>query len=182
MCLTDRLRTLLRQENRLKLIVLLGLTGIAMILLSGMLPGKQSSAQHEEPPPAAAAEAASEPYRILLEERLTALLSQMDGVGAVTVMITVSGSPEQIYASEISDSSSDRGKQSSVSPVLVRSGGSESALIAETRCPAVSGAVILCTGGSHAAVRENVTKAAAALLGISANRIFVGKAAPVSAN
>ena len=182
MFLTDKLRMLLRQENRLKLILLLGVTGIAMILLSGMLPEKQSSAQHAEPPPADAAGTDPDAYRVQLEERLTALLSQMDGVGAAAVMITVSGSAEQVYASEISDSRNERGSQKSVSPVLVRSNGSESALVTETRAPAVSGAVILCSGGGHAAVQEHVTKAAAALLGIPANRIYVGKASNLSVN
>lgn len=182
MHLTDKLRMLFREENRLRLIILLGLTGIAMILLSGMLPKKQTAEARAEPPPAASAENDPDAYRILLEERLTALLSRMDGVGTVTVMITVGGSAEQIYASEIRDSRSENSTQSSSAPVLTRSNGNESALLTETRYPAVCGAAILCTGGGHAAVQEHVAQAASALLGIPVNQIYVGQATRSSDN
>ncbi len=181
---TDKLRALLNQENRLRLILLLGISGIALILLSGLLPKRQNELPHAEPPPAVS-EQDPDAYRIQLEERLTDLLSDMDGVGQVHVMITVSGTGEQIYASEISESHSDRGTQSSASPVLLRTNGSESALISETRTPAVCGAAILCAGGGHAAVQERVTKAAAALLGIPVSSIYVGainKASPADSN
>ena len=56
MPLTDKLRELFREENRVRLIVLLGIAGVAMILLSGLLPKRQNKAQRAEPPPAAAAE------------------------------------------------------------------------------------------------------------------------------
>ena len=176
MRLTDKLRTLCSEENRLRLIVLLGITGIAMILLSGLLPGRQKTEQRAEPPPAATDETDPDAYRILLEERLTALLSKMDGVGTVTVMITVGGSSEQVYASEVRDSRSENSFQTSSAPVLTRSGNGESALLTETRYPAVCGAAILCTDGGHAAVQERVTKAASALLGIPVSQIYVGQA------
>ena len=69
-----------------------------MILLSGLLPKRQTSEQQAEPPPAVSAESEPDAYRLMLEDRLTKLLSQMEGVGSVTVMITVGGSAEQIYA------------------------------------------------------------------------------------
>ena len=181
MPLTDKLRELFREENRVRLIVLLGITGVAMILLSGLLPKRQNTAQRAEPPPAAAAESDPDAYRMLLEERLTKLISQMEGVGSVTVMITVGGSAEQVYAEEIRDSRSENSAQTSSAPVLTRSNGGESALLTETRYPDVRGAAILCSGGGHAAVRERITKAAAALLGISPAQIYVGQAAASSA-
>ena len=182
MHLTDKLRILFKEENRLRLIVLLGIIGIAMILLSGLLPEKQKTEARAEPPPYESAADDPDAYRIMLEERLTALLSRMEGVGAVTVMITVGGSSEQVYATEIRDSRSDSSAQISSSPVLTRTSGGESALLTETRYPAIRGAAILCTGGGHAAVQERITKAASALLGIPVNQIYVGQAATFSTN
>lgn len=174
MHLRDKLRTLLDPENRVRLIVLLGAAGIALILLSGLLPDRQTETPRAEPPPSAAGETEPDAYRVLLENRLTDLLSHMEGVGMVDVMITIKGSGEQIFASEISSSSSERGMQSTASPVLMRANGNESALLTQTRYPAIEGAAILCTGGNHAAIQERVTKAAAALLGIPVSSIYVG--------
>ena len=50
---TDKLKALLNQENRLRLILLLGISGIALILLSGLLPKRQNELPRAEPPPAA---------------------------------------------------------------------------------------------------------------------------------
>ncbi len=180
MHLPNKLRTLLDPENRIRLIVLLGAAGIALILLSGLLPKRQTETPRAEPPPAASGCTDPETYRIGLEERLTDLLSHMDGVGAVQVMITVRDSGEQVYASEISNSVSDRGTQTSASPVLIRTNGSESALLTESRSPGIEGAAILCAGGSHAAIQERVTKAASALLGIPVSSVYVGALNSVS--
>ena len=180
MYLTDKLRILFREENRIRLTVLLGISGAALILLSGLLPGKQQRIPDAEPPPAA--ELTADLYRSSLEERLSALLSEMEGVGNVTVMITVGGSAEQVYASECRSVRSENNYQTSSAPVLTRSNGNESALLTETRYPEIRGAVILCSGGAHAAVQERVTKAAAALLGISASQIYVGQSSARSHN
>ena len=62
---------------------------------------------------------------------------------------------------------------------ITKSGGNESALIAETRYPAVVGAAVLCTAGDHAAVQERITRAVSTVLGIPASSVFVGKTGPI---
>lgn len=174
--LAEMLRKRLRAVPHTRWIVLLGIAGMLLILLSGLLPDKKPPPQTvstAEGTPAAEQEA----YRAALESRLTALLSQMDGAGAVTVMVTLSGSAEQVYAEEVKVSRSENSAQTESAPVLSRVSGDESALISETKSPPVQGAVILCTGGDHAAVRERITNAVSALLGIPAAQIYVGKAA-----
>lgn len=172
----QRLRELCTGENRIRMIVILSAAGIALILLSGLLPKKDTPPKETESVPISEAAADPDAYRIQLEARLTALLSQMEGVGQVTVMVTLGGSSEQVFAEEVKSSRTQNGAQSESAPVLTRTGNAESALVTETKYPAVCGAAILCSGGSHAAVRERVTQAAAALLGIPAAHIYVGKA------
>ena len=109
-----------------------------------------------------------------LETQLTGLLGKMEGVGAVTVMVTVSGTPEQVYAEEVKQTKSDKQTQRESQYVLTRNGSAESALVAETRYPAVCGVAVLCSGGGHAAVRERVAQAVATVLGLPASRIYVG--------
>ena len=173
----EALRARLRTVPHTRLIVLLGFAGMALILLSGLLPDHKEQGRAEPLPPAETAEAGQEAYRAALESRLSALLSCMDGAGAVKVMVTLGGSAEQVYAEEVKISHSGDKSQTESAPVLSRVSGDESALITETKSPPVQGAVILCTGGDHAAVRERITNAVSALLGIPASQIYVGKAA-----
>ena len=174
--LTEILRNRLKTIPHTRLIVILGIAGMVLILLSGLLPDKKERGAPAESPAEPAA-AAQEIYRAELENRLTALLSDMEGAGTVKVMVTLGGSAEQVYAEEVKVSRSGDRSQTESAPVLSRVSGDESALITETKAPPVQGAVILCTGGDHAAVRERITNAVSALLGIPQSQIYVGKSA-----
>lgn len=169
--MNERVRGWLSRIPRLRAVVLLGACGILLILLSGLLP----DGQKPEPPAESAADS-TEQYRADLEARLTAWLSQMEGVGEVQVMITLSSSAEQQYAEEVKASENDRGVTRESEVVLARSNGAESALVARTTAPEICGAAVLCSGGDHAAVRERVCTAVTTVLGIPASAVYVGKA------
>jgi stage III sporulation protein AG len=173
------LRSKLHGENGLRIIVILGAAGIALILLSGMLPDKKRNSQTVQQPAVSETAHDTDRYRETLEERLTALLSQMDGIRSVKVMVTLSGSAEQIYAEEVKQSRNDRGTQTESACVITKSGGNEAAVIAETKYPTVTGVAVLCTAGDHAAVRERVSQAVATVLGIPASNVFVGKSGTI---
>lgn len=172
--LTEKLRLALQGENRIRIIVIIGAIGMTLILLSGFLPKKRADTS-ETIPSCAESAIGPEEYRAQLEERLGVLISQMEGVGEVTVMVTVGGSSAQIYAEEVKAARSQNSSQTESAPVLTRSGSTESPLIAETRYPAVCGAVVLCSGGGHAVIQERIKQAASTLLGIPAAKIYVGK-------
>lgn len=173
---TEHWFTVLREKlnglQRPRIILIAGLCGAALLILPGILPEKRA----QSPPPADGTVQA-EQYREMLERRLTDLLNGMEGVGQVQVMVTVSGTAEQIYASEVKASQNERARQQEAALVITRSSGTEAPVIAKTVCPAVLGAAVLCSGGSHAAVQERVRKAASAVLGIPQGQIFVGKSA-----
>lgn len=172
--LLTRLKQKLRSETGIRIILLIGFAGMALILLSGMLGGEQHSARKSAKTDTDGALAAEE-YRVTLESRLEEMLGRMEGVGEVTVMITLSSSAEQVYAEEVKASQNDRGSQKESAYVLTRKDGDESALVAEIRYPAVQGAVILCSGGGHAAIQERIRLAAATVLGIPETRVYVGQ-------
>ena len=173
--LTERIRQLFSGERGIRTAVLLGLAGMVLILLAGLLPDRTARGS---PPQTAAAET-SDPdcYRAAIESRLQSLLCRMEGVGEAAVMVTVSGSAEQIFAEEVKASQSERSKQTESAYVLARTGGEETPLIAETRYPAIEGVAVLCTGGDHAAVQERISRAVATVLGIPQSRVYVGKSA-----
>ena len=173
--LTGRLKQLFSGEHGIRRSVLLGLAGMVLILLSGLLP--ERTARGHPPETAAADPADPDAYRAALESRLQTLLCRMEGVGDAAVMVTVSGSAEQIFAQEVKASQSEHSTQTESAYVLARSGGNESPLIAETRYPAVEGVAVLCADGDHAAVQERISRAVATVLGIPQSRVYVGKSA-----
>ncbi len=170
----EQIRARLSGMQRTRLLLLTGLCGAALLLLPSLLPERKDlhrgNLPQDEP-------AQTVLYREALEERLTALLSGMEGVGQVQVMVTVSGTAEQVYAEELKTSQNESGLRQEMQPVILRGSSGDAALAAKTNCPSVQGAAILCEGGSHAAVQERVSRAAAAVLGIPQTRIFVGQSA-----
>jgi stage III sporulation protein AG len=171
--MNERVRGWLSRIPRLRAVILLGACGILLILLSGLLPDSQKTEQRK---PAETASDSTAQYRADLEARLSAWLGQMEGVGEVQVMITLSSSAEQQFAEEVKASENDRGVTRESEVVLARSNGAESALIARTTAPEICGAAVLCSGGGHAAVRERVCAAVTTVLGIPASAVYVGKA------
>lgn len=169
------LRERLRMLQRPRLLLIAGLCGAALLIL----PGIRTESRAQSPPPADGT-AQAEQYREALETRLTDLLNGMEGVGEVRVMVTVSGTAEQVYAEEVKASQNERGRQQEAQVVITRSSGAEAPIVAKTVCPSVLGAAILCSGGDHAAVQERIRKAASAVLGIPQGQIFVGKSATSS--
>ena len=171
--LIERLRGWLSGEKGIRTAVILGLAGMLLILLPSLLPARDRS----DPVLPAESDDLTDSYRAALETRLLTLLSEMDGVGQVSVMITVRGSAEQIFAEEVKTVQGGSSTQVQSAYVLTRSGGDESALVAETVYPEIQGVAVLCSSGDHAAVQERIRNAAATVLGIPPTRIFVGKAA-----
>ena len=150
------------RDMGVKLVVTLGLIGMACILLSSFLP-KQPAQTTESPSP--------EEYRQALEAQLTDILSKMEGVGEVQVLVTLAGSEEYVYAKADDRTVTDTQTRSSVSYVTV--GGSREALLETVAHPGITGVVIACGGGGSPAVQERVTRAASVACGLPANRIFV---------
>ena len=95
----EPLRKKLKGENGVRLVMLLGIAGLALILLSGFLPDKaekQTDAASVQSAETASQEQA-EQYCRRMEQQLVDVLEQVEGVGSCRVMLTATGSPETIY-------------------------------------------------------------------------------------
>lgn len=147
-------------EGRAVLAALIGGLAMLLILLSELLPSKTSNAS----PKNTASDA--EGYQIQLETRLEELISQMEGAGKTTVMLTLETSEESIYAL---DTRSDV-QQSQQTHVLL---GDGSALKETIYQPQVRGAVVLCEGGGDIRIAAKITEMISALLDLPSNRICV---------
>ena len=102
-----------------------------------------------------------------IEKKLTEIIGQLEGVGAVNVFVTMDSSAESVYAynkesSELSEKYSYFA-DSDKSPVLVK----------EIE-PRVRGVAVICDKGDDAMVKRKVIELVSSVLNIPTNRIFVG--------
>ncbi len=89
-----------------------------------------------------------ERYRVMLEVRLTELLSEVAGVGSPEVMVTLERGEEHRYS------------------------GSK---LLSSEPPRVLGVAVVCYGGGRDDLRAEVTSLLASLLGIGTHRIHVSE-------
>jgi stage III sporulation protein AG len=168
--------TWLQSEKGLRLVVLLGVAGMGLILLSGLFGTEKTEESTEETQKEeldTVPSQTTEEYCASLEETLSEMLSQMEGVGTCQVMLTLSGSVETVYAKDMETDSGENKTKSSQTLVLVEEDGGESPLVEKVLSPEISGVLVLCQGASSSAVREKVTKATKAVLGVGYSRICV---------
>lgn len=119
-------------------------------------------------------------YCAELEAKLQSVLSNIRGAGEVDVMITVDGSPELIYASDVdekvsSNSSGTTTSSTSSSPIIINVGGNSNALILTESLPQVKGVIIVSSGAGNVSVKLDILNAVSTLLDISTDKISVLK-------
>lgn len=106
------------------------------------------------------------------EARLAQALSQIEGAGEVTVLLSLADGPRQILAQDIRQ---DVGRGETVETVVLSQGGGQETLVIQELSPRYQGAVLVCPGGDDPAVRLQLTEATSALTGLGADRISINK-------
>jgi len=119
-------------------------------------------------------------YCAELESKLQSVISKIDGAGQVSVMVSVDGSPELIYANESdetisSNSSGTTSSSNSSSPIIVNVGGESSALILTEKLPEVKGVIVVSSGAGNVAVKLNILQAVSTLLNLHTDKVSVLK-------
>ena len=149
-------------KGKLWLILGLAAVGILLLLLGG-------GVKSESAPAAETKYQLTEDEMILyqnyLEDRIRSLCQSVDGVGEVTVIVTLSGSFESVYATEWEDGNEKY--------VILGSGSSATALYLTRSAPQIQGIGVVCHGGSTAKVRQELTGLLSATFHVSSNRIYV---------
>ena len=110
-----------------------------------------------------------------LEVKLSELLSQIEGAGEVSVMLTVRSGMEQILAMDKNRSEQDLEYETQEKTVVISDGDGEKVVLIGQNYPIFQGALIVCQGGDDPAVQFQLTKAVSVLTGLSSNRITVCK-------
>lgn len=170
--LCKTLRERLGGDKRLlNWIVLAGIAGMVLIALSEWLPDPPAEAVTEQAEPAASTVS---DYEADLEQRLEALICQVDGAGEARVMVTLSTSEYIVYAT---DSETHADGSSRQEHLLLDEAAAEPALVETTRTPEIQGVAVLCVGAESPDVQAKVTQIVQVLTGIGANRITVERMA-----
>lgn len=145
---------------------------VMLILLIGiifmMIPSKKKT---EAMPQNTALEAQEKENE--LEKRLQEILSQIDGVGKVSVMLTTVTGEETVYQTDGSGYTGESQRQTTI--IVNRSDRSQYGLIRQVNPPIYLGAVVVCQGGGKSQIKMAVTEAVAKATGLTANHITVLK-------
>ena len=127
-------------------------------------------------------------YELRLEQRIRDVLKNVDGVGEVDVMLTLSSSSEKVLRvdkeksrSTIAETDASGGTRQQAdeslreSTVLAGGSGSGEPVIEKELAPEISGIVISAKGGGNASVQKEISEAMQALFGLPAHKIKVLK-------
>lgn len=136
--------------------------------------------------PEAAREMTDAEYAAWLEMRLTEALSQVEGMGKVQVMITLSASRELVVEREQAVSRSATNETDSQGgsrvisqvetgdAVVYSSGGTDSEpYVIKTLPPKVEGVLVVAEGAGRGTINRTVTAIAQALFGVEAHKVSV---------
>lgn len=110
------------------------------------------------------------------ELELEAILSQIQGVGKVRVLLTVSQGERTIYVyDEDTSDTPDSGSSRREAVVITDDSRAQSGLVSQVLPPVYLGAVVVCQGGDLPGVRLAVVEAVSAATGLTADKISVLK-------
>lgn len=110
----------------------------------------------------------SSEYEKALTEELEAIISEIKGVGNVSVMVTIEGSSSYVYEKDVEKAD----METKAETVII---GNKEALIKRIDNPKVKGVLVVCSGGDSINVKEKVINAVSTVLNISSSRVYVTK-------
>ena len=156
----EAIRTSLRRYRLVWLAILAGLVLLAVPT------GEGKEQAPSQPIPAVAFDLKE------TEARLSETLSQIEGAGDVTVMLTLRDGPRKVLAQ---DSQQGEGDARCSTVVLSAGNGTQETVTVQELYPGYQGALLVCPGGDDPQIRLKLTQAVSALTGLGADRIAISK-------
>ena len=117
---------------------------VLVILAVGLVLLLWPTGEKEKPEESAARSAPEEFDLAALEEKLSQILSQVEGAGNVTVALTVKSGMEQVPVTDRSTSVTERGNSLEEKAVVINTGSGQEAVVRVQRYPQFQGAVVVC--------------------------------------
>ncbi|MBE6650913.1 MAG: hypothetical protein E7613_06330 [Ruminococcaceae bacterium] len=157
----------IKKINGITIAVILLAVGVLMVLFSGKKDGSTEPVEKYVFDESA--------YEEQLEKRLKDIVENIDGVGNVSVMITLEGSAVYTYATDTAyDTHADGDSKTQSNVVLsVKGSNNKEAVISGYKLPSVKGAAVVCSRALSPSLEMKVVGIVSSALGIPTNRIFV---------
>ena len=164
-------------EKKHLAVILLFVSGIILLVVSEL---SGADAKSVKPEQTTAISVTSNEYVTELEERITSIISSIDGAGATRVMVTFESGGEDIYLhdSDYGENAASDGKNSVERKdeyVIIDGSSGEQGIVVRRAEPKVRGVAVVCEGGGSETVRAQITETVTALLDISSARVSVAK-------
>lgn len=169
------------EKQRSKWLMLLGIAGMVLILLSEF-----TAEEGESTVVFSSQTVENEAYIESMEEKLVGLVENVSGAGKSHVMITLEQGTQYVYASESkitqdetqshegTDSTKTQQKDNSESKIVVLEENGISRPLVETSLePQIKGVVVVCEGGGSSIVQQRITEVLTTVLGVSSNQVCV---------
>ena len=166
--LREKITEMLKKDKKLLIIMLLGLSGMLLLLFSG--DGKEEAPKENSTSDISAVEKS-------IEEKLLSLIKTVDGAGKVNVIVTVDSLQEKTVAVNCEGKSGENESEYKNEYVIVEGSGASEGLLLKITAPVIRGVGITCEGGGTSAVKQEIIRLVSAALGVPVNRIWVTKMA-----
>ena len=177
--LKEKLFGFFREDKVKKIVIALGIAGIALIFISNFFAGKSGGDSAQGSTSSSSSGDLSE-YKRSIESSLRDIISKIDGAGRTEIFLTLDNGSENVYAlnrSEDKNGEDDRSEESARSEYfsLRSSDGGEAGMLLKVVEPEVRGVVVVCEGGGDAVTKERVLEAVTKSLNISSARVCITK-------
>lgn len=110
-----------------------------------------------------------------LEQRLAALLSNMEGAGRVEVLLQYAAGPRTVYQTDSTQEVTDGSDEKTTAVTIETVQSDDGPVVVQTMEPTFLGAIIAAEGADQASVRLDLVNAVSSLTGLGADRITVIK-------
>ena len=163
----------IRQDKKLTIVLLIGVVGVVMLIF--VRSDSETKTSPEKSEMTTAATYSTYDIEKIFENKLTEIISQINGAGKTSVVVSVASSGEYVYAKNIkTESDNDSMSEDSEIVIYESQNGVDEGLVISIKSPDVIGVAIVCEGGESSVVKAEITKLVTSLFGIGADRVYVG--------
>lgn len=161
----------LKNDKKALLTVIIGILGMLLVLLSE-IPAAGNAGNKTE------TASQGEFYSDDLERKTEKLISQIEGAGEVSVMLTYEATEERVWAKDVSTKKEDdKSADTEEKHIIVDTSQGESGLTVKVIYPKVRGVAVVCSGGEDPLVNSRIKSLVSALFDIGSNRISIARRA-----
>ncbi len=155
-----------------KTLIIIGVMGILLILLSSVMPTKKENTKLEQ------GEFSYDEYKAELQKNVEKIVKSITGDRRASVLITFENSVLYSYANvaEETTKESDNNSDSELKTGYItvkNADGSEKTVLVTAKMPSVRGVAIVCEGGDNELINQKLTGAVTAALNITSKRVYI---------